>query len=334
MVKTNMNARKALTYVIIATLFASYIAIPIVPVAADGTGTIVFDYSHGQDSSAVAFIDEYLDGNLTDMGYTVVWAKGGINASILQGAKGFIAGSIYGTDAGYTSAEVDAIVNWFKTGSKFMWIGYDSDYSGWDYIRKNMTMILDGIGSHVYGEPTSVEDPISNCVAGYRPVATHFANVTGISKILMHGPTCLYGSTTGADGEGAVALETEEIDDVWPILMFNESAQITDADLVEPFAHDDEDVGAFVGATYEANLYYGAVVVSGASPYGDYRPMTADDYYGVTLQGMSFVTQVIDMGMNLEGVTPPSDMTMILLLGGVGVVVIVIIVAIIFMRKK
>jgi hypothetical protein len=113
--------------------------------------------------------------------------------------------------------------------------------------------------------------------------------------------------------------------------MFNESAVISDGDIVPPIAHDDGDEGAFVAATWE-DLDGGVVVVSGASPYGDYQPMAADEYYDVDLDGMAFVTQVIDKGMN--GALMPADMTMILLIGGVGVVVIVIIVAVIFMRKQ
>ena len=323
-----MNARTAFTFAIIACLFASYMAFPVAPVAADGTGTIIIDYSHGQESSYVTALDNNLAGNLTDMGYTCVFAKGGLNSSILGDADGLIIGSVLNSE--FTGAEINAIGAWYGTG-KFLWVGYDSDYGGADYIRTNMTAVLKKVGSHVYGEPTSVEDAISNCVQPYRVVATHSPYVAGVDAVLMHGPTLVYGSTTADPAADTVALETTSIPNVYPILKYNESAYITDADLVPPIAHTNNQEGAFVAATYEM-LDGGVVVVSGASPYGDYQPMCADEYYDVPLQGMTFVTTIIDGGMNNNLI--PADMTMILLIGGIGVVVIVIIVAVIFMRKK
>ena len=147
----------------------------------------------------------------------------------------------------------------------------------------------------------------------------------------MHGPGMLYGATGGAENDGPVALETTTITGVYPILTYNASAEISDTDLLDPYAHDDGDTGAFVAATWEEGLYTGILVVSGASPYGDYQPMCADSYYNVTLQGMSFVTGVIDHGMN--GALPAADMTMILIIGGIGVVA-VILVAVWCMKKK
>ena len=41
----------------------------------------------------------------------------------------------------------------------------------------------------------------------------------------------------------------------------------------------------------------GVLVVAGASPYGDYQPMSTDEYYGVPLEGMALVSQTIDWGM-------------------------------------
>ncbi len=314
---------------VLTAFFASFMVAPAVPVRAAGTGTIVIDYSHGQQSSYVADLDLLLEGNLTDMGYTVVWALGGINTSILTGANGLILGSPYGDDNGFTAAEFTAIDDWYGAG-KFLWVAYDSDYGGAQPLLDNCTEILEGVGSHVYAEPSQVNDAVSNCVEPYRVVATGTSgNITGVNKVLMHGPNLLYGCTGGAYNDGPVALETETIDNVEVLLTYAATAQISDTDLIAPIAHDDGDSGAFAACTWEF-VGGGVVVVSGASPYGDYQPMCADEYYGVTLQGMSFVTQVIDRGMNAF----PSDMTMILLIGGIGVVVIVIIVAIVFMRKK
>ncbi|MHA1494202.1 MAG: hypothetical protein ACTSRQ_09300 [Candidatus Thorarchaeota archaeon] len=159
----HINRRKAATLFVIAALFASVLSIPTAIQAADSTpasvsmGKIVFDYSHGQapTDSGVQALDASLAGNLTEMGYEVVWAIGGINATILTGAVGFIAGAIYGAGNGYLAAEVTAIGDWFNAGNKFMWIGYDSDYTkapdAGQWNNDNMTMLLEAVGSHIYG---------------------------------------------------------------------------------------------------------------------------------------------------------------------------------------
>ncbi|MHA2200466.1 MAG: hypothetical protein ACXABN_11335, partial [Candidatus Thorarchaeota archaeon] len=93
--------------------------------------------------------------------------------------------------------------------------------------------------------------------------------------MLMHGPTSLYGSTSGAEGTDVVALETETITDVYPLLYYGASATIGDSDLVPPLANNDGDSGEFVATTLEVNAGTagdGVIIVSGASPYGDYQP--------------------------------------------------------------
>ncbi len=310
--KQKLLVKRALTFLVIGSLLAWFFIIPL-PVAAEGAsvsykkGTIVFDYSHGQYSSAVEYIDQELDANLTAMGYTTVWAKGGINDTILDGAVALILGAVYGD--GFSSTEITTISNWFNTGNKFLWVGGDSDYAGYTYITDNMTAVLEGVGSHVYQEPTAVEDTISNCGAGYRPVANKTttnpyvdAITDGVSKVLMHGPTLLYGSnssTPGAD-TSPVALETTSITNVYPLLYYGGSATIADSDITPPIAHTDGQIGSFVATSIEMNAGSagsGVIVVSGASPYGDYRPMYADSYYGVTLDGYNLVLNAINYGI-------------------------------------
>jgi ABC-type transport system substrate-binding protein len=281
----------------------------IVTVVPGGSGKIVFDYSHGQYKQLlVDSTDLFIARNLTEMGFEVVWALGGINSSILADATGFVAGSIFGQLNGYSVDEVSAIADWFNAGDRFMWVGYDSDYNGLEYVNDNMTAILEGVGSHVYGEPTSVEDPESNCGAAYRCVANRTSNdshissiVNSVETVLMHGPTLLYGSTSGFEGTDSVALETTTITDVYPLLYYSQAATIIDSDLVPPYAHSDGDTGAFVAAVMEVNAGAadrGVLVVSGASPYGDYMPMAEDFYYSRDLSGWRFVHQAIYFGMS------------------------------------
>lgn len=342
-----VSARRLATILLIAALFAPYF-MPVHDVAAQAEAKkIVIDMSHGQYNSKLVNAE---DGNLTEdleaLGYEVVWAMGGLNDTILSDADGLLIGSIYGDANGFAVTEIEAVADWFNQGNKFLWIGADSDYSG-AYINDNMTAILTAVYSHVYPEPTSIEDAYSNCGAGYRPVANGTGTdpviadaVDGVSAILMHGPTLLYGSTTAEYDNNTVALETTDIDNVYPMLYYGAAATIVDHDLVAPVEHNAGDVGAFVAMTaelYAGEDQTGVLIVSGASPYGDYQPMYSDEYKGVSLNGSLLVIQTIEWGMDLAPtLVPPTagapvDMTLII--AGAAVVVVVVIVIALMKRK-
>lgn len=285
--------------------------------------TIVFDMGHGQYSEYIfSEEDTWLANNLTDLGYNVVWAWGGLNDTILENATGLVIGAIYGTTEGFTSAEYAAVDDWFNAGEKFFWVGSDSDYAGYAYINNNASAMLELAGSHVYPEPASISDTVSSCNASYRVVANRTSDdafvspiVEGVSDVLMHGPTLLYGSNSMSPGEGVepVALESTTLEYVHPLLYYSENATIGDSDLVPPVAHNDGDQGSFVCATMETHLgpaNSGIVVVSGASPYGDYMPMSTPEYYSRSLDGNTFVIQTIDYGIKLLGsstINSPAD---------------------------
>ena len=117
----------------------------------------------------------------------------------------------------------------------------------------------------------------------------------------MHGPTCLYGSTSG-DGQNQINLETSSIYDVYPLLYYGASATITDSDLILPYAHDDGEEGAFIAATLEVAAgddESGIIIVSGSSPYGDYRPMYCASYFDMVLNGYLFVNQAINYSISI-----------------------------------
>lgn len=346
-----INRRNAATLFVITALFASILAIPITTQAATtptDMGKIVFDYSHGQEStsSAVVSLDAFLEANLTAMGYEVVWARGGINATILTGAVAFIAGSIYGAGNGYLAAEITAISEWFNAGRKFMWIGYDSDYTSapdaGQWNNDNMTLILEAVRSHVYAEPAAIEDPVSSCASGYRAIANKTSGdafvadmVEGVTKVMMHGPTLLLGSNSATPGYNVspVALETTNITNVYPVLYYGANATIMGADLIEPIAHDEGDVGSFVAMTIEINAGTagsGLIVVSGASPYGDYRPMYTDLYYDVEMDGYNLVLNTIEFG--IANIPPAFDWVTIAIIGVVALVAVIIIVVVIKKR--
>ncbi len=343
--RTGNLMKRGATIAVILALCVAFLPGPApvqAAVVSDNGWTIVFDYSHGQYSSYVELMDEWLEGNLSDLGFTVIWAVGGLNDSILADADALILGAIYG-DNGFTADEVTAVGDWFNAGDRFLWVGGDSDYDG-TMVTNNMTLILEEVGSHVYHEPTAIEDPISNAGgSGYRAVANTTSDdafvadiVEGVDAVLMHGPTMLYGSDSATPGENVdpVALETESIANVYPLLYYGDSATITDGDVTYPYAHDDGDIDGFVAVTLEVAAGAagtGVIIVSGASPYGDYSPMINHEYYSVPLNGEKLVVQGITVG--LEKALVPDDMTLIYLAAGLGVIAIVIIV-IVIMKKR
>jgi hypothetical protein len=330
------NTHRIATVVLIAALFVPFL---FAPAKAQAGGNILIDIYHGQYSSYVyGYEDAWLDDNLTAAGYTVDFNNATITASALSDVDAFLVGSQYRDTNAFSASEITAIGNWFNEGGKFLWVGCDSDYGGYQYINDNMTAILAACGSHVYPEPISVSDSYSNCNASYRVIANVTSTnafvapiVDGVSRVLMHGPTCLYGSTSG-DGANPVNLETGSVTNVYPVLYYGGSATIGDSDLVAPLAHSDGDEGSFVAMTVEMSAgeaATGVIMVSGASPYGDYKPMYADEYYGVGLSCPALVLLAIEFGMN-----PPAGMDFMLIAAIGGAVVVVIIIIVIVMKKK
>ena len=342
------KSRKIVTLLLIAALFAPYamvVGFAPVEVRAAGTGTIMFDCYHGQFSSYInETYDRYLQGNLTALGYDVVWSNESFTSTVLADVDGLIIGAQYGEDKQFTTAEITAIGDWFNAGNKFLWIGNDADFGGMYYSIYNMTAILEACGSHVYPEQTDVEDAGSCCGAAYRTVANatgtdaYIADcVADVTHILMHGPTIVYGCTSGvANDSTAVALEATSVPNVYPLLYFGPGAVIADTDLIDPVAHATDATGPFVPCTaesYAGDAKTGVIVVSGADPYGDYAPMNAETYKNVTLSGHLFVKQTIDWAMNLAPtLTPPMDM--LLIVGAVGAVIVVVIIIAVVMKKK
>jgi hypothetical protein len=289
----------------------------------------VFDYSHGQNfDTGYVNVDHLIEGNLTEMGYEVIWAKGGLNSSILEDAAGLIVGSIWGNMNGFHSYELDAIEYWFATGNKMLWVGCKSDYSGpvlgtGQFVNDNATSILERVGSHTYPEPAEIDDNECNCGESYRVIAnTTSADpfvasiVAGLEAVLVHGSTIIYGSDSDTPGENVspVPLETEPIDNVYPLLYSSSSSYVWDRDpAIAPYIHVEWQHGIHVVCTLEVLAGAsdcGVIIVSGTSPYGQNRPMYFDNYYEQQLDGYIFVKRAIDVGIRLaQTLATPSETT-------------------------
>jgi hypothetical protein len=337
-----------------------------------GEGKILFDYSHGAYKSAAYHVDQRLYTSLFLMGYEVVEVYGGLNTTILADAAGLVLPKVWGVGAQYLASEITAVGDWFNAGNKFLWVGGESDFdesSGGQSVLDNQTAMLEAVGSHVYHEPTAVQDAVSYAGAPYRPVANVTGTdpfvaeiVNGVDAVFVHSPTLIYGSDSATPGEGVspVALETTSITDVYVLLQHSNNGTIVDSDLVAPYAHTDGEVGAFASMTLEVNAGTdgsGVIVVSGGNVIGHYWPMMEDMYAGeIGLNGLFLVRQAIDFGMKEAAVPPVTTPTTTtepptssttpttttetpvpidpLLLGVVGIGVVLVIVVVVFVARR
>jgi hypothetical protein len=263
----------------------------------------------------------------------VIIAYGGINSSILENIDGFLLGSIRGLTDGFSIDEITSISDWFHQGERFLWVAYDSDYPspGGPYINGNSTLVLEAVGSHVYGEHTHVWDLEMNCGADYRPIANVTSNdpfvadiVRDVDSVLMHGATCLYGSDseTPSSVTNPVVFANTSIGNVFPFLYYSSTAYIADQDDLMPLAHENGDDESLVACAIEVNAGLsesGVIVVSGSAPYGSYCPMSADHYYNWSLDGYQMILQAIEFGMSY---IPPFSIEVPIILAGLGVGVI------------
>ncbi len=314
---TTLFLLSVLTLALVTTAIAT-------PVNATSRLKIVIDLSHGQGPASGDWTGNKLEalmadfeGNLTVVkGYDVVWATE-ISEAVLADAQFLFLGSVYGKNL--TDHEVDVIVDWFQQGEKTIWVSSDSDYGGYNYIIENTNRVLRGIGSKIRAEPTSVEDPFSNCASSYRvranvtntgdpEVAGIVAGVEAANGVLFHGPTILYGFMDGV----AVPLETTTIPNVHWVMKTGPSGILVDKDptINPPVAHEDGQEGSFVIMAVEKFAGPNGdckIIVTGENPYGGYQPGFSSEYYGYALDGPSLVMNAVDWGVEVESA---SDATM------------------------
>ena len=318
---------------------------PVNPAVAQAPKTIVFCTSYGMGDNLLENITDWLES----LGHTVKVAHGGINSTFLAGADALILGSPYGGASGIdelnsTNAPTlfTTIKNWFDQGGKFLWVSGDSDYGSRDWIALNASMLLGEVGSSLRIEPASVEDPHSNCGASYRVVANTSETVdpdgaaisAGVNACLFHGPTSIY----GVDANGApVLLENVKLPNVFNIYYTGASAEIVDNNpIIPPVAHTTGARGNWVmmaGQKYAGPFGNNKIIASGAAPYGDYRPMFQDEYYGVVMNGSQLVKNAILWGLTVEAVVVTPPLVFYAAIAGV-VIVVVIIVVVILLRRR
>lgn len=249
----------------------------------------------------------------------------------------------------FTMAEAEAVRDWFlntTTGHHFLWASGDAcfTYAGYPdaYRANNASMILQVLGSQLRYEPTAVEDPDHNTGdRPYRPVLNTTSDdpvvadcVEGITAVLAHGPTLLY----GLQGTTPVALEDTALPNVHTIMMTGAAGIINDPTPLDPmYAHTNGQEGHLVIVAAELGIggTTHRLVASGSAPIGGYNAMNFEESKGTPLDGPAFVRQTVTWGMEEPSLPPPLPMELILLAaGGVVIIVVVIGLAYFLLRRR
>ncbi|MEM2892978.1 MAG: aminotransferase [Candidatus Bathyarchaeia archaeon] len=259
---------------------------------------VAVDLSHGESDKYLSFIT----GNITFVEWRTITE---FNAASLSGVKLLIIGQ---PTVAFTPDEISALKSWFLEGGKAVWVAADSDYGPGVGYQDTVNALLEAVGSMLRVDLCSVEDPVQNAGAPYRVVANVDPDepvrsdlLVGITKpVLYHGPGVL--AYVKPDGSWA-ALEAEKPENVVRIVRTSTNGKIVENSPPAAKAHTAGQSGSLVLNAAEfvkVGERLGLVIASGESPYGDYEPTWSSVYYGVALNGPTFVTNMINFALKFE----------------------------------
>jgi hypothetical protein len=240
--------------------------------AATGTKVLI-DLSHfnTHDVDFGGFV-----GNLTDWGFEVVLATGGINATILADVDIFVETMPL---LNFTADETTALSDWFAGGNKAMWLATDSDFTTAEAINGPIyqNALLETVGAKLRFEPSSVESPDVNIEAPYRVLAPIFNRAPGVASALtanvrtgfFHGPSIL----CGWNGTDYVDLETAAPENVTWIGKTSGSSVLVETDPTYlAYAHTEGQNGPFVIMAAE-EVGTNKIVLTGEAIFTVYKRM-------------------------------------------------------------
>lgn len=286
----------------------------------------------------------WLVDNLTAAGYDVVLIEE-ITPDALEGLDALVIGKIYNEDRGFSSAELDAIANWFREGGKFIWVGADNDYTepylnpeDTSFKSKEPNKILEAIGSHLRIDHMSVEDPENNAGAAYIVVANRTvggingagkaAEITkGVDIVLFYGPAGIAGYK---DGKFVNIEDVIDGENIFWLCRTGPKGTVVSYDGVAPEAYNIGYTGRLYLAVAEEipvasdlfTIVYSKVIVTGESIIGDKNIITSQ-YRGIKLQGPTFIINVFKWGTEIR--VEPNVTGYII----IGIIVIIVVIAVV-----
>ncbi len=308
-----MRASLLLLALLVIGLFTP-VALSAITVVATGEKPVVaVDLAHGES-------DKYLDyimGNITFVEWKVLKDK--ITSDVLADVDVLIIGQ---PTVGFDAEEIQAIIDWLSQGNKAIWVASDSDYGGGPTSQQAANDLLEAIGSKLRIETGAVYDDVFNCQRFYRVLGTvrpdliwelktYIISDGVIKPVLFHGPSVVI----WVDDEGN---PHDPVTEVFPglirIVWTSPLAYIADNNpppltLYDPLI-DRSRSFVMLAAEYQPDLN-NIIIASGESPYGDYEPTWASEYYDVELDGPKFVTNMIKWIVTLitEGPEKPAPET-------------------------
>lgn len=259
---------------------------------------VAVDLSHGESDRYLSFII----GNITFVEWRTIKE---FSSASLSGVKLLLIGQ---PTVAFTPDEISALKSWFLEGGKAVWIAADSDYGPGVRYQDTANGLLEALGSRLRVDLCSAEDPVQNAKAPYRVVANVDPDepvrsdlLVGISKpVLYHGPGVL--AYVKPDGSW-IALEDKKPENVVRIVKTSTNGKIVENNPPAAKAHTAGQSGSLVLSAAEfikVGDKIGLVIASGESPYGDYEPTWSSVYYGVALDGPTFVTNMINFALKFE----------------------------------
>ena len=305
--------------IIILALFLVSMSIPLSPAYSssneDTKITVAVDLAHGESDKYLS----YIMGNITFVNWKVIDTP--ITAEVLADVDVLILGQ---PTSGLSPDELGALQEWLSQGNKVLWVAGDSDYGGGPSSQQACNDLLEFIGAKLRLELAAVYDDIHNAGAFYRVLTRMMPDnvpelytdllTANINKpILMHGPDAVIWVDENGEPHDPV---NETFDGLIRIVWSYDTAYIGDNNPPLPLVYNPLFYGqgtgnhtfVMVAAEYwkdNNNL----IVVSGESPYGDYEPMFAWEYYNVTLDGPQFLKNMIRWFVYLITIGPVPRIT-------------------------
>ena len=260
---------------------------------------VAVDLGHGESSKYL----NYIMGNITFVTWRII--KGPINASVLKGVDILLLGQ---PTVAFSPDEIKAIKDWLNTGNKVLYVAGDSDYGPGGKTITQINDLLAGIGTKLRLEHGAVysDYPEMTAKAYYRmltfvePDSYPGLNTEMLKRdvtlpVLMHGPGCVI----WVDEKGAFHDPVKEKFPGLIRLVWAHKSYMGDNTPPTPYLYDLMSYGKGTGdhdfVMYAAEYWPDKnvlIVVAGESLYGDYEPAWASSYYGVALDGPTFVTNL------------------------------------------
>ncbi|MEM4427814.1 MAG: hypothetical protein QW036_03595, partial [Zestosphaera sp.] len=310
--------RKLATIALLLLLLAPITGLvtPQLKAAKVGIG-ILIDLSHGQTVGGVIEMMKMIPeanwvillSSEADLGALPDYIKnnaeiryGGFTSTTLKDVEMVIIGQALRL---VTPEEISALVSWFNSTPRAIWLAGDSDYpaQGNEIAQQVVNMIAEALGSHLRIDYVAVDDTISNAKATYRVVGIvdpdpEVAELGyGVQVALFHGPGPLAAVLDNGTWVNPINVK---IPNVYIVARTTEGGKISEYQPSAPGApgmihqlYSPGDTGVFPLLAVEILPNENRVIVSGESPYGGYQSGLTYVYYGVVMQGMRLFRNIV-----------------------------------------